>query len=105
MQATLPRVEKAAERTDDMAHRWKVLFITSIGLFMASLDLFIVNIAFPDLSQSFAGASLSSLSWVLNGYAIVFAALLVPAGRIADRVGRKRVLLTGVVVFSLGSAL
>ncbi|HEX3735989.1 MAG TPA: MFS transporter, partial [Solirubrobacterales bacterium] len=68
-----------------MAHRWKVLGITSIGLFMASLDLFIVNIAFPDLSRSFDDASLGSLSWVLNGYAIVFAALLVPAGRIADR--------------------
>src|ERR1700744_1676945 len=59
-----------------MAHRWKVLSITSIGLFMASLDLFIVNIAFPDLSRSFDDASLSSLSWVLNGYAIVFAGLL-----------------------------
>jgi EmrB/QacA subfamily drug resistance transporter len=88
-----------------MAHRWKVLSITSIGLFMASLDLFIVNIAFPDLSRSFDGASLSSLSWVLNGYAIVFAALLVPAGRIADRVGRKRVFITGLLTFSFASAL
>ncbi len=88
-----------------MAHRWKVLGITSIGLFMASLDLFIVNIAFPDLSRSFGGASLSSLSWVLNGYAIVFAALLVPAGRIADRVGRKRVFVTGLLLFAFASAL
>jgi EmrB/QacA subfamily drug resistance transporter len=88
-----------------MAHRWKVLAVTSIGLFMASLDLFIVNIAFPDLSSSFGNASLSSLSWVLNGYAIVFAALLVPAGRIADRVGRKRVFIIGLLTFSLASAL
>jgi EmrB/QacA subfamily drug resistance transporter len=88
-----------------MEQRWKVLILTSIGLFMASLDLFIVNIAFPDLSRSFDGASLQNLSWVLNGYAIVFAALLVPAGRIADRVGRKRVFLLGLVVFSLASAL
>ncbi len=88
-----------------MAHRWKVLGITSIGLFMASLDLFIVNIAFPDLSRSFGGASLPALSWVLNGYAIVFAALLVPAGRIADRVGRKRVFVGGLLTFSLASAL
>jgi EmrB/QacA subfamily drug resistance transporter len=88
-----------------MAQRWKVLVLTSVGLFMASLDLFIVNIAFPDLSRAFGGASLTDLSWVLNGYAIVFAALLVPAGRIADRVGRKRVFLTGLVVFSLASAL
>jgi EmrB/QacA subfamily drug resistance transporter len=88
-----------------MAHRWKVLAVTSIGLFMASLDLFIVNIAFPDLSSSFGDASLSSLSWVLNGYAIVFAALLVPAGRIADRIGRKRVFVTGLLLFSAASAL
>lgn len=87
-----------------MAQRWKVLTLTSVGLFMASLDLFIVNLAFPDLARSF-GASLQDLAWVLNGYAIVFAALLVPAGRIADRVGRKRVFLLGLVVFSLASAL
>jgi EmrB/QacA subfamily drug resistance transporter len=88
-----------------MAHRWKVLAVTSIGLFMASLDLFIVNIAFPDLSRSFDNASLSSLSWVLNGYAILFAALLVPAGRIADRIGRKRVFIGGLLLFAAASAL
>jgi EmrB/QacA subfamily drug resistance transporter len=88
-----------------MAHRWKVLAVTSIGLFMASLDLFIVNIAFPDLSTSFGDASLSSLSWVLNGYAIIFAALLVPAGRVADRIGRKRVFIAGLLLFAAASAL
>jgi len=88
-----------------MAQRWKVLLITSVGLFMASLDLFIVNIAFPDLAHDFDGASLPNLSWVLNAYAIVFAALLVPAGRFADQVGRKRVFIAGLTVFSLASAL
>ena len=88
-----------------MEQRWKVLTITSVGLFMASLDLFIVNLAFPDLQREFDGVSLSNLSWVLNAYAIVFAALLVPAGRIADRIGRKRVFVGGLVVFSLASAL
>ena len=88
-----------------MEQRWKVLTITSVGLFMASLDLFIVNIAFPDLALEFGGASLSNLSWVLNAYAIVFAALLVPAGRIADRIGRKRVFVTGLLLFAAASAL
>jgi EmrB/QacA subfamily drug resistance transporter len=88
-----------------MEQRWKVLLITSVGLFMASLDLFIVNIAFPDMAADFHGASLPSLSWVLNAYAIVFAALLVPAGRIADRVGRKRVFITGLLVFAGASGL
>jgi EmrB/QacA subfamily drug resistance transporter len=88
-----------------MEQRWKVLLITSVGLFMASLDLFIVNIAFPDLAADFGQASISDLSWVLNAYAIVFAALLVPAGRIADRIGRKRVFVGGLLLFSLASAL
>jgi len=88
-----------------MEQRWKVLLITSVGLFMASLDLFIVNIAFPDMAADFHGASLPSLSWVLNAYAIVFAALLVPAGRIADRVGRKRVFILGLLLFSAASGL
>jgi EmrB/QacA subfamily drug resistance transporter len=88
-----------------METRWRVLLITSIGLFMASLDLFIVNLAFPSIAEDFGGTSLSSLSWVLNAYAIVYAALLVPAGRIADRIGRKRVFLAGLLLFALASAL
>ena len=70
---------------------------------MSSLDLFIVNLAFPYIGREYAGTSLSSLSWVLNGYTIVFAAVLVPAGRWADRVGRRRVFVAGLVAFSLGS--
>ena len=63
-----------------MAHRWQVFAVVSLGVFMASLDLFIVNIAFPDIARDFAGTEPRRLSWVLNAYAIVFAALLVPAG-------------------------
>src|SRR3954449_2133470 len=81
-----------------------VLIVVSAAVFMASLDLFIVNIAFPDI-QADLGGSDTTLSWVLNAYAIVFAALLVPLGRIADMVGRKRAFITGLVVFGLASAL
>jgi len=70
---------------------------------MASLDLFIVNIAFPAIGKHFGGASLSSLSWILSGYAIVFAALLVPAGRWADAFGRKRAFLLGLGIFVAAS--
>jgi EmrB/QacA subfamily drug resistance transporter len=87
-----------------MEKRWKVLLITSVGLFMASLDLFIVNLAFPDIQREFEGTSISSLSWVLNAYAIVFAALLVPAGRWADRVGRRRAFVSGLLTFAAASA-
>src|ERR1700688_4908872 len=71
--------------------------------FMSSLDLFIVNVALKDIGQSLGGASLANLSWILNAYAIVFAALLVPAGRLADRYGTKPVFLFGLGVFSLAS--
>jgi len=63
-----------------------------------------VNIAFPSIRATFPGASLGGLSWVINAYNIVFASLLVPAGRLADRVGRKRVFLGGVLVFLAASA-
>jgi len=87
-----------------MSRRAKVTLTVSVGVFMASLDLFIVNIAFPDIQRDFSGTSLSSLSWVLNAYAIGFAALLVPAGRWADRAGRKRAFLGGLALFSAASA-
>ena len=74
-------------------------------MFLSSLDLFIVNIAFPSISASYHDESLSSLSWVLSAYTIVFAAVLVPAGRWADRTGRKRAFLLGLAIFTTASAL
>ncbi len=88
-----------------LPRRWKVLAVVSAAVFMSSLDLFIVNIAFPDISRDFSGTSLAGLSWILNAYAIVFAALLVPAGRSADRLGRRRSFLAGLALFTLASAL
>src|SRR5215213_1277277 len=79
-----------------MQRRWQVLTLVSVATFVASLDLFIVNIAFPDIRADLGGGSVGELSWVLNAYAIVFAALLVPAGRLADRAGRRRGFLGGL---------
>jgi EmrB/QacA subfamily drug resistance transporter len=87
-----------------MQRKWVVTLIVCAGVFMASLDLFIVNIAFPAIATHFHGASLGSLSWILSGYAIVFAALLVPAGRWADAFGRKRAFLLGLAIFVVASA-
>jgi EmrB/QacA subfamily drug resistance transporter len=87
-----------------MQRKWRVSLIVCVGVFMSSLDLFIVNIAFPAISKHFGGASLASLSWILSGYAIVFAALLVPAGRWADAFGRKRAFLLGLGIFVAASA-
>jgi EmrB/QacA subfamily drug resistance transporter len=82
-----------------------VLVIVCTGVVLVTLDLFIVNLAFPSIERSFGGTSLSSLSWVLNAYAIVFAALLIPAGRYADRTSRKGGFLVGVAIFTVASAL
>ena len=86
-----------------IARRWKVTAVVSAAAFMAALDLFIVNVAFPALREDFSGVGVSELSWVLNGYAIVFAALLVPAGRFADLIGRKRCFLLGLLIFVAAS--
>src|SRR5436305_11672162 len=82
-----------------MARLWQVLLVTSVAVFMSFLDVTIVNIAFPDIRASFPESSLSQLSWILNAYSIVFAAALVPAGRLADRFGRRRFFFVGIVVF------
>ena len=82
-----------------------VVGVLSLAVFMSSLDLFIVNLAFPYISRQYPGTSLSSLSWVLNAYTIVFAAVLVPAGRWADRIGRRRLFTAGLALFSFGSVL
>lgn len=99
-EATAARTDPAAGAADRRPRL--VLFVVSSAVFLASLDLFVVNVAFPAMSQSF-GTDAAGLSWVLNGYTIGFAALLAPAGRIADRIGRRRVFLAGLAVFSLAS--
>ena len=81
-----------------------VLLILSGAAFMASLDVFIVNVAFDDIGADFADATLSQMSWILNAYAILYAALLVPAGRIVDRYGRKGGFLLGLAIFTAASA-
>ena len=82
----------------------EVLVIVCAGVVLASLDLFIVNVALPDIARDFGGAGLGELSWVLNGYAIVYAALLVLFGRLADRHRRDLGFLLGVAVFTVASA-
>src|SRR6266699_1262831 len=82
-----------------------IVGVLALAVFMSSLDLFIVNLAFPYIGRQYAGTTLSSLSWVLNAYTIVFAAVLVPAGRWADRIGRRRFFVAGLATFSAGSLL
>ena len=75
--------------------------------FLAGIDLFIVNVAFDEIGRDLAGpsgAGLAELSWVLNAYAVLYAALLVPLGRLTDRYGRKPGFVAGLVLFTAASA-
>src|SRR5437868_9398990 len=88
--------------------RWLILAVVSAAQFLSILDLWVVNIALPALQRDFAPASLSQVAWILSIYTILLAALLVPAGRLADSRGRRRLFLVGLVLFgsaSLGCAL
>ncbi len=82
----------------------QVLIIVCAGVVLASLDLFIVNVALPQIARDLGASNLGQLSWVLNGYAIVYASLLVFFGRLADHYRRDRGFLLGVAIFTVASA-
>jgi EmrB/QacA subfamily drug resistance transporter len=84
---------------------WRTLAIASLAVLATFLDATALYVAFPDIAQSLGSVSAASLSWVLNGYTITFAALLLPAGKVADRVGHKRAFLAGSALFTLASLL
>jgi MFS family permease len=84
--------------------RWLLLAVVSAAQFLAAFDLWVVTIALPTLQLEFAPADLSEIAWILSVYTIVLATFLAPAGRIADRIGRKRSFLVGLSVFGVASA-
>jgi EmrB/QacA subfamily drug resistance transporter len=88
----------------DQRHRTAAVAIACTGAFLAFLDTTIVNIAFPSIANYFSDSGRDLLSWVLDGYFVVIAALLVPAGGLADRFGHRRVFLAGLAVF-IGASL
>jgi EmrB/QacA subfamily drug resistance transporter len=98
--------ETAASRTETgkSSRKWWALAATCLGLFMALLDLTIVNVALPTIQRDLK-ASFSDLQWIVNGYAIALAVLLVTAGRLGDVFGRKRLFMIGLGLFSFGSLL
>ena len=85
-----------------MERKWWTLIAVSVGIFMLLMDITIVNVALPDIQRELH-ASFHELQWVVNAYALSLAALLLTAGSIADRVGRRRLFAVGLVIFTLAS--
>lgn len=79
------------------------LLVACGGSFLAFLDVTIANLALPAVGHDFAVTDIADLSWIVTLYTVVFAALLAPAGRIADVIGRRRLFLIGMAIFVLGS--
>src|SRR6478736_3477823 len=82
--------------------RWSALVVVCCGQLMVVLDTTIVNVALPAISNDLH-VSQSSLTWVVNAYLIPFGSLLLLCGRLGDLFGRKRIFLTGLVVFTIAS--
>jgi EmrB/QacA subfamily drug resistance transporter len=82
--------------------KWFTLAAVSFGLFMIMLDNTVVNVALPAI-QSDLGAKLSGLQWIVAGYALTFAALMLIGGKVADAYGRRRIFVIGIAVFTLAS--
>ena len=88
--------------TDENA-KWWTLAAMCFALFMIMLDNTVMNVALPSIQEDL-GASISSLEWVINGYSLSFAVLLATGGRLGDILGRRRMFMTGVVLFAISSA-
>ena len=82
---------------------WFALAVAGLAMFLVGVDGSIVNVAFPSFRIDFDSISNAQLSWVLNAYVLVYAALLIVSGRLADRIGRLRVLSLGLIVFVVAS--
>jgi EmrB/QacA subfamily drug resistance transporter len=101
--ATASRIEQAQKPVQ--VNRWIVFALAASSSFITTLDGSIVNIGLPAISQTFHVGVSGAIEWVIIGYLVIIAAVLLTFGRLADMVGRRPILLTGLGVFMLGSAL
>ena len=87
-----------------MARKWWTLTAVVVGMFMLLLDVTIVNVALPQIQKAFS-ASLPDLQWIIDAYALTLAALMLTAGALADRFGRRVTFAVGTAIFTTGSLL
>jgi EmrB/QacA subfamily drug resistance transporter len=99
--AATPDATAATQRAQTSP--WPVFWVASVASFLVSLDATMLYAAFGALRAGFPEASAADMSWVLNAYTVVYAAMLIPAGGLADAYGRKRVFLLGATLFIAAS--
>src|SRR6188472_402614 len=92
----------AASFFDENQRKWWTLAAFSFGLFMIMLDNTVVNVALPSI-QADLHLKISELEWVLTGYALTFGAFMLTGGKLADLLGRRRIFVIGLVIFTLSS--
>lgn len=102
-QLTGPTPTATAPSAGPTASPWPTFVVCAIASYIATLDMSIVNVAFAEIARTFPEASRGTISWVVTAYSILFGSLLVVSGRLADRVGRKRMFQAGSGLFLVGS--
>jgi hypothetical protein len=103
MGTSIERPSRVVEPGALTAHRWRVLFVLCVAVFTINVDTTLVNVALPTRVRELR-ASTSDLQWVVDGYNLAFAALVLAAGSLSDRFGRKGALVTGLVIFGIATA-
>lgn len=95
----------AARDVDVAPNKWAVFVVIALGIFMATLDSSIVNISLPTIAAHFHVGLTGTVEWVIIAYLVMVSATLLTIGRLADMIGRKPIWATGLVIFTLGSAI
>ena len=95
----------SCEEDNDLRRSRLIFLSTALGAFLVTANVSTMNVAFPDLERTFTSTDRGTLTWVLNAYTISFAALLIPAGRLADRFGRRHMFTAGLSLFAVSSLL
>ncbi|EFV84312.1 hypothetical protein HMPREF0005_03661, partial [Achromobacter xylosoxidans C54] len=99
-----PAAPQAAAAPSATESPWPIFWIASVAVFLVSLDATMLYAAFGAMRAGFPEASAADMSWVLNAYTVVYAAMLIPSGGLADTHGRKRMFMIGVLLFLAASA-
>ncbi|HZU65825.1 MAG TPA: MFS transporter [Ktedonobacteraceae bacterium] len=104
-EAARPGDDSRTKGYEERANKWAVLSIVAIGVFMATLDSSIVNISLPTIAHYFGTALTGAVEWVIIAYLVVIAGVLLTIGRLADMIGRKPIWVSGLIIFTAGSAI